>query len=234
MGDTFLTTTSTAGLQPLGSAAQRSYELVSGTVRQRLGDAHAALFAEPVASAHGEAVDWYAAGEGTAIALSDLPEDEARDLKAMLGSRVAEISALAETLRGGDAADDRRLAETLANAIEVPDEAMIYALRRPSGELQPVLVHWSWLRDERQAVRGILTAMVPRDVPLSVAEREAEAAAAAARPPWAGWWWLILLGWIIHLWSIIDAALYERPSRWRRDEYPRDYYAREYYRRRYY
>ena len=24
--------------------------------------------------------------------------------------------------------------------------------------------------------------------------------------------WLILLGWIIHLWSIVDAALYERPE----------------------
>jgi hypothetical protein len=24
--------------------------------------------------------------------------------------------------------------------------------------------------------------------------------------------WLILLGWIIHLWSIIDAAVYERPA----------------------
>ena len=24
--------------------------------------------------------------------------------------------------------------------------------------------------------------------------------------------WLILLGWIIHLWSIIDAALYEQPQ----------------------
>jgi len=23
--------------------------------------------------------------------------------------------------------------------------------------------------------------------------------------------WLILLGWVIHLWSIIDAALFERP-----------------------
>ena len=31
--------------------------------------------------------------------------------------------------------------------------------------------------------------------------------------------WLILLGWIIHLWSIIDAALYEKPERWRRDYY---------------
>jgi TM2 domain-containing membrane protein YozV len=36
--------------------------------------------------------------------------------------------------------------------------------------------------------------------------------------------WLILLGWIIHLWSIIDAALYEKPERWRRDYY----YRREY------
>lgn len=26
--------------------------------------------------------------------------------------------------------------------------------------------------------------------------------------------WLILLGWVIHLWSIIDAALYEPPRRY--------------------
>ena len=30
--------------------------------------------------------------------------------------------------------------------------------------------------------------------------------------------WVILLGWVIHLWSIIDAALYDSPSR-----YPRSY-----------
>ena len=35
--------------------------------------------------------------------------------------------------------------------------------------------------------------------------------------------WLILLGWVIHLWSIIDAALYEppRPRYWREDRYRR-------------
>ena len=27
--------------------------------------------------------------------------------------------------------------------------------------------------------------------------------------------WLILLGWVIHLWSIIDAAVYEPPYRYR-------------------
>lgn len=33
--------------------------------------------------------------------------------------------------------------------------------------------------------------------------------------------WIILLGWVIHLWSIIDAALYEPPYResWRERRY---------------
>jgi TM2 domain-containing membrane protein YozV len=35
--------------------------------------------------------------------------------------------------------------------------------------------------------------------------------------------WLILLGWIIHLWSIIDAALYERPDQWRQEYYRNSY-----------
>lgn len=47
--------------------------------------------------------------------------------------------------------------------------------------------------------------------------------------------WLILLGWVIHLWSIVDAALYERPEparsrAWRDDRYyRRDYYGRRAY-----
>ena len=31
--------------------------------------------------------------------------------------------------------------------------------------------------------------------------------------------WLILLGWIIHLWSIVDAAVYRYPERWPQDRY---------------
>lgn len=49
--------------------------------------------------------------------------------------------------------------------------------------------------------------------------------------------WLILLGWIIHLWSIIDAAVYDRPEnqhresrhgRYGRDDYYRSYRQRSY------
>lgn len=43
--------------------------------------------------------------------------------------------------------------------------------------------------------------------------------------------WLILLGWIIHLWSIIDAALYKGEESWN-DGYRRnDYRDRSYYRK---
>ena len=34
--------------------------------------------------------------------------------------------------------------------------------------------------------------------------------------------WLILLGWIIHLWSIIDAALYRPDDPWREGRRHRD------------
>jgi hypothetical protein len=36
--------------------------------------------------------------------------------------------------------------------------------------------------------------------------------------------WLILMGWAIHLWSIIDAAMYEKPQRWHREYYGRAAY----------
>ena len=35
--------------------------------------------------------------------------------------------------------------------------------------------------------------------------------------------WIILLGWIIHLWSIIDAALFDPPQRYRSYRYRREY-----------
>ena len=44
--------------------------------------------------------------------------------------------------------------------------------------------------------------------------------------------WVILLGWVIHLWSIIDAALYEPPQKYtsyRSDRYDRSYRNRRRY-----
>ncbi|WP_164660980.1 hypothetical protein [Tropicibacter sp. Alg240-R139] len=190
MTGALLVTTSTQGLQPLGSAAQRSYELVANTIRQRLGAQHAALFAEPVVTDHGDQIDWYAHVLGHAQRLTDLPPPEQQVVKATLGRLVGEIATQAEVLRNSEQPDDQRLGEAWANAVEVPAESMIHVVEGEGG-LQPVLVHWAWLRDEQHGVRGILTAMVPRAVPLNSQGDDAPGRFRLL------WWWLIVLGWLL-------------------------------------
>lgn len=193
MFETLLATTSSEGLQPLGSAAQRSYELVSDTVRSRLSPAHGNLFAEPVATEHGDMIDWYAPVKGTAIPIGDLDRDVAAELRDQLARLIADIRSEAENLADSPDVQDQRLAEALRNAIEIPSESMIHAVRQPDGLVQPVLVHWAWLGAERKSVRGILTAMVPRPQPITP-----RGAAVEADPPRSmAWWWLLLLGWLL-------------------------------------
>lgn len=206
MFEAFLRSTSSEGLQPLGSAPQRSFELISAAVRERLGDAHGDLFAEPVAAQHGDTIDWYAPMQGAAVALPDLPEDEQAQVRARLAELVSGIRAEAQTLADSDAPDDQRLSEALLNAIEVPGEDMVQVVRGLDGGLYPVLVHWAWLRDEQAEVRGVLTSMVARPG----GSRSAEQAAIAAQQQMqqqeqsrlrarAVWWWLLLLGWVLLL-----------------------------------
>lgn len=185
-----ITTTSAAGLEPLGSPAQRSYELLTAALEARLGAEHAALLAEPVAAEAGDRIDWYANGPGEVRPLADLPEAEAAALRDRLGSMVAAIRAAAETLADSARADDQRLGEALANATEIPGPEMIFARSGPDGTVWPVLVHWAWLRQEGRAVRGVLTAMIPRPA-------APPPPAPAAPRPWAGWWWLVLCGWVL-------------------------------------
>ncbi len=211
MFEAFLVTTSSEGLQPLGSAAQRSFELLTGTLRARLGEDYARLFAEPVAAEHGEQIDWHAPMPGRAVAFPDLDAGDRARLKAELAPRIAAIRAEAEALAASDAPEDQRLAEALDNAIEIPGEEMIYAVRGDNGGLHPVLVHWAWVRQERQAVRGVLTAMIPRPaaagVGATLAGAAPVAAPAAGLAAWAGWWWLILLGWLL-LAALLAAILW--------------------------
>lgn len=185
-----ITTTSAAGLEPLGSPAQRSYELLSSALKARLGPDFAALLAEPVAAAAGDRIDWYANAPGDIRPLADLPEAEAAALKTRLGAMVAAIRAEADILLQSARPDDQRLGEALANATEIPGPELIFARAGPDGTAQPVLVHWAWLRQEGRAVRGVLTAMIPRPA-------TSAASAPAAPRPWAGWWWLVLCGWAL-------------------------------------
>lgn len=166
MSGDFLVNTSTEGLRPLGTAPQRSFELVTGTVAARLGPAHAALFAEPVSGAHGERTDWYATVSGHPRRLDALDPPEAERARAELARLVGDIRALATELAASGSGDDQRLGEALANALEVPGEDSIWVLTGlPDGRLQPVLVNWAWIADRQQAVRGVLSGVDTRTPP---------------------------------------------------------------------
>lgn len=211
MFEALVASTGSAGLRPLGSAAQRSWDLVSGTVRARLGDDHAALFAEPVATAQGDRIDWYAPRQGTALALSDLEPADRDAVQADLAAKVEAIRLEAARLSDGADPEAQRLGEALANALEVPDEGAVHAIRSADGTLHPVLVNWAWVKGDAQAVRGVLSGMARRPVPAAAALAAPGAAlpgatpAASALPPSAAsgpvaagpWWLLILAGWLL-------------------------------------
>ncbi|WP_412508885.1 hypothetical protein [Roseovarius sp. SYSU LYC5161] len=208
MFEAFLANTSVEGLRPLGTAPQRSFELVTGTVRDACGARHAALFAEPVAAQHGNSFDWYATAAGTPAPLADLSEDEATAARDILDGLVADIRRHADTLLRSKDPDDQRLGEALANALEIPGEDAIFVLRTENTDdgaaLQPVLVNWAWVRDEQKSVRGVLTGVDKRPAPGHAATPRPPApphpGATAAVTPGRGtmlWWWLVWLGWAL-------------------------------------
>ena len=205
MISSFLTTTSTEGLKPLGTVPQRSYELISGTVRAEFSDAHAALFAEPVPTQYGDRFDWHATVEGKAVPLAESTDPiSARET---LDGLVADIRAASERLMTSKDADDQRLGEALANALEIPDEDAIFVVEpADGGAAQPVIVNWAWTRDAQIGVRGVLSGTDTRaPSPRASATPAAVAALPADGSGSFGWWWLIWLGWL--LLALIIAAI---------------------------
>jgi len=207
MSEAFLTNSSTEGLKPLGTAPQRSFELISGTVRTRLSAAHAALFAEPVPTQYGDRFDWYATVSGKPVALSESADPEAG--RSALAALIADIRREADELLASKSAEDQRLGEALANALDVPDEGSVYVIEDAAGAaLQPVLVNWAWVRDEQVAVRGALTgadlraAPTPKSAPAAALSPQAQPVLAGVSPVW---WWLVWLGW--GLLALILAAI---------------------------
>ncbi|TVS00316.1 MAG: hypothetical protein EA406_00850 [Rhodospirillales bacterium] len=151
-----LATTASAGLKPLGAPGQRSYELIVPAVQRGLGERHAQLFAEPVATPLGDATDWYAPVVGTAKRLAELDPETQEAVRAALGELAGDVLALADRLVAGQDAEGQRLAQALRNALEVPDEGSIFVV-----DGRPVLTNWAHQQDVERAPKGILSAMVP-------------------------------------------------------------------------
>ncbi|WP_420344408.1 hypothetical protein [Paenirhodobacter sp.] len=223
MHEAFLTTTTSEGLSALGTREQRSYELLSETLRERLGPDLAALLAEPVATDLGDRSDWYAAVPGRARRLTDLPAPAQAAARAVLSEQIAQVEALAESLAAGGGAEALRLADALRHAMQVPGDSHIFVVERAGAAPQPVLVNWAWVRDDRRAVRGTLTGSMappppppqpppPRVTPAAAPEpRPAPVLAERAAP--SGLWWLLRAGWLLlalliawMIWLLIPAC----------------------------
>lgn len=218
MSNTFITNTSTEGLAPLGSAPQRSFELISGTVLDELGERHAALFAEPEGTEFGDRFDWYASATGKPRRLDELEEEDQAAAKAVLKKLTGDIAKLGKTLLDAEETGNQRLGEALTNAVMYPGPEAVYVFG--SGkDVQPVLVNWAWVTDTQVAATGSLTHVGGKTVAAresAAAQQAAVAAAAAPVPPppmrrregsGAALWWLLWLGWLL-LMLMIGAILY--------------------------
>lgn len=220
MSEAFLANTSTQGLSPLGTAPQRSYELISGTVRDKLGDRHAALFAEPVATQYGDRFDWYAVVSGKPRRLDALEEDDRAAVQADLETLIGDIRTLGQSLLENSNPDEQRLGEALTNAVRYPGDDCIYVLTN-GEDTQPVMLNWAWVSDSQKAVAGDLSgsggATRARKAATAAAAAQVAAAAAPVAPPPprrrdktggpVNLWWLLWFGWLLLL-LMICAILY--------------------------
>ncbi len=151
-----LTTTRTADYAPLGTAGQRSYQLIQREV-SKLGPQHAALFAEPSASPEGDVIDWYCEASKPAVPLEKVaPELQAKGEQNLAGL-VRDILERADELDRSKASEQRRLATALRNAVEVPSKTCVYLV-----DDQPIIVCWAHRRNVAQAQSGVLTAIMSR------------------------------------------------------------------------
>lgn len=218
MFEAFLANTSTQGLAPLGTAPQRSFELITGTVRDALGDEYAALFAEPVATQYGDRFDWYAPAAGQPRPLSELDDDSRAAVESRLAELTSAVAELGQSLLDHSDPDRQRLGEALVNATRYPDTGSVYIVET-ENEIQPVLLNWAWISDTQAVVTGDLsgkqaapraaTATTGAAAATSTAatggEPAAAAATSAAAPARLNLWWLMWLGWLLLL--LIFAAI---------------------------
>jgi hypothetical protein len=163
MPGTLLDTTLFRELTPLVSAGQPLYALwaqIDAYLRRARGARHADLFAEPAASADTGRIDWFAPGEGAALALAALGEAERGKAEADLSALIADIRAEAAGLARSNQPADRALAEVLTLALKIPGPDFV---RVRAG--QPVLLAWGHEAGGRSLEPEALIREVARPAP---------------------------------------------------------------------
>lgn len=199
--DVLVTSTSIAGLSPLGTASGRSHLVLTDVLRERLSEDHAALLADPVQTGYGDRFDWYAARSGSVVALQNLSGEDQEKLRELLGRLTSEVAELSDELRESTEPRDVQLGQSLSEAMEVPGESSIYAIRDEHGGLSPVLVNWGFVAGGTdRPVRGVLRGMARAPVAVPIIPAAVPLPPPPALTPQTRntiWPWLLWLGWLL-------------------------------------
>jgi hypothetical protein len=151
-------------LQPVAPGGRRvadAHEDIRRYLADNLGEAHAAMLAEPALDPTRGRSSWYTEAPGELQRYVDAPDEVREAAYAKLTLRVQEIQAHARELQGSQSRGDQIFGHVLAGAAEIPDEQHIYV----AGD-EPVLLAWGFLRDDTDAPRGVLESLSPpRRVP---------------------------------------------------------------------
>jgi von Willebrand factor type A domain len=203
---TLVTSTRLAGVRPLGAYNQHvidSYRQLVDVIRNRLGAAHADLFARPERQPSQSGIDWHTDLEGEVRGLADLPPEQQMTIEAVVAARTTAVRELGAELQGGDR-NTRRLGELLQLAVALPGRDSIHLV----GD-RPVLVLWGFEPESR------IPGYMPRpSAPPSAPARAAEAAslAASSRTGRDLWRWLLLLVLLLLLGFLTVKACEPLPS----------------------
>lgn len=197
MKGTLIASTPRSAYQPLavqGISVPTCYEQVVELVRNRLGDAHVLLFAEPVFDEARAVTDWYTPVAGNPVPLGQLDANTQNAVRAKFAHMAEDIRTCIEPLK---ASGDRRralAADILGLALRYPDTDALYLV----GE-QPVVICWGC----GPALAGVeaqdLSRLGPAPVVAAPVEEPAPEKPLAAPVPAPGFNWAALLPWLLAL-----------------------------------
>ncbi|MDR1776943.1 MAG: hypothetical protein LBR31_03840 [Desulfovibrio sp.] len=143
MGSRHIASTPKSQVQSLscqGTRVVEHYHQIRELTCARLDERHALLFAEPDGLRSGEVIDWYTPLPGPAAPVTELPEEEARELVGVAEQMAKDIQSLAGKLKADGSSQTNVLrGMTLELAICCPSPSCLYSV---GG--QPVMTCWGF------------------------------------------------------------------------------------------
>lgn len=209
-----LVTTHRSEFEPIGAYGEqvwRNADQIRDTLRRRLSDEHASLFALPRQREDGDAMDWFADVQGSPRRWDGLPREEQERHARRVEAMVADIERTVSELRGSGARGAGIISDSLEGACHVASTRHIYIV-----DDRPVVTAWSLKDPVERSAPSVLPRLSdhvgkspPEPEPPSVAAEALTPAPAPDRAPLALLWWgigaALLLALILLILFFLDA-----------------------------